>query len=186
MRDHFREEVVTKRNRTVESLIFVLATITMVIAGAYALFMINMLISLISMQGFSTQMILEIALVLVMAAIAVLLFLYRDRIRTEYEYTFTNGTMDFAQVFNNKKRKALGTMNVRNVEACGMVNSGAFRRYLSMPGVKRLNWFLNRDADLFFFYFAKDGKRSLMILEPSPDMIDLIKRYVGAGKFQTN
>ncbi len=186
MRDHFREEVVTRRNRSVESLAYVLANIVMVVAGIYALFMVNLLISVISMEGFSPQMLLEIILVLMMAGIAVVLFLFRDRIRTEYEYTFTNGIMDFAQVYNNRKRKALGSMNVRNVEACGMVASGAFRRFVSLPQVKRLNWFLNRDAELFFFYFSKDGKKSLMILEPSDEMITLIKKYVGAGKFQTN
>lgn len=53
---------------------------------------------------------------LLTGGIAVLLFLRRDRIRTEYEYTFTNGQMDFAQVFNNKKRKNLGTMNLKNVK----------------------------------------------------------------------
>jgi len=186
MRDHFREEVVTRRNRSVESLAYVLANIVMVVAGIYALFMVNVLISVISMEGFSPQMLLEIILVLMMAGIAVVLFLFRDRIRTEYEYTFTNGIMDFAQVYNNRKRKALGSMNLRNVEACGMVASGAFRRFVSLPQVKRLNWFLNRDAELFFFYFSKDGKKSLMILEPSDEMITLIKKYVGAGKFQTN
>jgi len=186
MRDHFREEVVTRRNRSVESLAYVLANIVMVVAGIYALFMVNLLISVISMEGFSPQMLLEIILVLMMAGIAVVLFLFRDRIRTEYEYTFTNGIMDFAQVYNNRKRKALGSMNLRNVEACGMVASGAFRRFVSLPQVKRLNWFLNRDAELFFFYFSKDGKKSLMILEPSDEMITLIKKYVGAGKFQTN
>lgn len=186
MNDHFREEVVVKRNRTTESLLYTLATIVMVIAGAYALFMVNLLISLISINGFSAQIALEIALVLIMAAVAVLLFLYRDRIKTEYEYTFTNGTLDFAQVFNNKKRKALGSMNVRNVEACGMVNSGAFKRYLAMPGVKRLNWFINREADLFFFYFSKEAQKTLLVLEPSPEMIELFKKYVGYGKFQTH
>ncbi|MDD4080888.1 MAG: hypothetical protein PHP02_05695 [Eubacteriales bacterium] len=186
MSDHFREEVVTRRNRSRETLVYVLANIVMAVSGIYALFMINLLISVISMNGFSAQMLLEILLVLLMAAIAVVLFLYRDRIRTEYEYTFTNGIMDFAQVYNNRKRKALGSMNVRNVEACGMVPSGAFNRYLSVPDVKKRNWFLNRDAELFFFFFVKDGKKSLMILEPSGEMISLIKRYVGAGKFQTN
>lgn len=186
MNDHFREEVVTKRNRGMETLVFVLANIVMVIAGAYTLFMVNLLISVISVNGFSAQLLLEIALVVIMGAAAVLLFLYRDRLKTEYEYTFTNGTLDFAQVFNNKKRKALGTMNVRNVEACGMVASGAFRRYLAVPGVKRLNWFLNREADLFFFYFTKDAQKTLLILEPSTEMIDLIKKYAGAGKFQIN
>jgi hypothetical protein len=186
MNDHFREEVVTKRNRTMESLVYVLANIVMVLAGAYALFMVNLLISVISINGFSAQMALEIALVVIMGGVAVLLFLYRDRIKTEYEYTFTNGTMDFAQVFNNKKRKALGTMNVRNVEACGMVASGAFNRYLTMPGMKRLNWFLNRDADLFFFYFTKEAQKTLLVIEPSEEMVNLIKKYVGAGKYQIN
>lgn len=186
MNDHFREEVVTKRNRAMESVIYALANIVMVLAGVYALFMVNLLISLISMHGFSAQMLFEIGLVVLMAAVAVLLFLYRDRIRTEYEYTFTNGTLDFAQVFNNKKRKALGTMNVRNVEACGMVASGAFRRYLAMPGIKRLNWFLNRDADLFFFYFTKETQKTLLMMEPSEEMIRLIRQYTGAGKFQIN
>ncbi|NLB38256.1 MAG: hypothetical protein GX810_03275, partial [Clostridiales bacterium] len=103
----------------------------------------------------------------------------------EYEYTFTNGQMDFARVFNNKKRKALGTMNVRNVEACGKVSSGSFHRYLSMPGVKRINWFLNRDAELFYFYFVKDNVKNIMVIEPSPEMLDLIIKAC-PGKYQQN
>ncbi|MGI6726218.1 MAG: hypothetical protein ACOX62_08530 [Christensenellales bacterium] len=77
-------------------------------------------------------------------------------------------------------------MNIRNVEACGMVSSGSFNRYLNTPGVVRLNWFLNRDADLFYFYFVKDSKKSLLIIEPSEEMLSLIKKNVGQGKFQIN
>lgn len=184
--DHFREEVVTRRNKTMENFLYYLANILMVASGIYALFMANIILSLITLQGFSTEMIFEIIVVVMMIASSVLFFLFKDRIRTEYEYTFTNGTMDFAQVYNNRKRKALGTMNVRNVEACGLVNSGSFRRYVSMQGIKRLNWFLNRDAELFYFYFSKENLKTLMVLEPSEEMIGLIKRYVGAGKFQNN
>lgn len=186
MNDQFREEVVTRRNRTIENLLFVLANLVMGISGIYALLMVNIMLSVISAQGFSTGMLFEIGLLLIAIAGAVLLFLFRDRIRTEYEYTFTNGTMDFAKVFNNRKRKSLGTMNIRNVEACGMVDSGSFRRYLSMPGVVRLNWFLNREAQLFYFYFVKDSRKSLMVIEPSDEMLGLIRKFVGQGKFQTN
>ena len=94
--------------------------------------------------------------------------------------------MDFARVFNNKKRKSLGTMNIKNIEACGKVSSGSFHRYLSMPGVRRLNWFLNRDAERFYFYFVKDNVKSLMIIEPSDEMVQLIIRYAGQGKYQQN
>lgn len=185
MMDHFREEVASRRNKTFESITYVLANISMVLTGLYGLFMLNILLPMIFGQ-FTPALIPEIVLVLLSIAIAVLIFLYRDRIKTEYEYTFTNGTMDFAQVFNNRKRKPLGTMNVRNVEACGMVASGSFRRYSEMPGINKLNWFVNRDADLFYFYFVKDSKKSLMVIEPSQEMIALIKRYVGQGKFQVN
>lgn len=185
MRDHFREEVVTRRARSSESLLYILANISMVLTGVVGLFMFNVLLPQV-LGAFDVQMIPVILFTLLLLASCVLIFLYRDRIKTEYEYTFTNGTMDFAKVYNNRKRKPLGTMNVRNVEACGMVASGSFKRYLNVPDVKRLNWFLNRDANLFYFYFVKDSKKSLMVLEPSEEMISLIKRYVGQGKFQVN
>ena len=114
---------------------------------------------------------------------------YRDfptRIRTEYEYTFTNGQMDFAQVFNNKKRKNLGTMNLKNVEALGLVNSGSFNRYINMKGIKRDNWFVNRDAQLFYFYFSKDSVKRIIIIEVSDEMLALIKRYAAPGAYQVN
>ncbi|NLW21566.1 MAG: hypothetical protein GXY84_09425 [Clostridiales bacterium] len=186
MLDHFREEVVTRKNKTMENIMMALANISMVVSGLLAMFMLQTVLMLISSQGLGGGMLIYVLLTLLLIAAAVLLFLFRDRIRTEYEYTFTNGTMDFAQVFNNRKRKALGTMNIRNVEACGLVSSGSFHRYLNTPGVVRLNWFLNRDAELFYFYFVKDSKKSLMVIEPSQEMVDLIKKFVGQGKFQTN
>lgn len=184
--DQFMEEVVTRRSKSTENLIYLLSFAVMIISGLLALFMFNLLTMAISTQGFSTGMIVDIVVTLLLIASTVLLFLYKDRIRTEYEYTFTNGVLDFAKVFNNKKRKPLGTMNLRNVEAVGMVSSGAFQRYLRMQGVKRINWFLNRDAELFFLYFQKDSARSLMVIEPSATLREMIVRAAGQGKFQTN
>jgi hypothetical protein len=184
--DQFMEEVVTKRNKSSENLLYVLSYVVMILSGIIAIFMFNLLTMAISTQGFSSGMIMDIAVTLLMIASAVLVFLYKDRIKTEYEYTFTNGTMDFAKVFNNRKRKNLGTMNVRNVEACGMVSAGAFQRYLKMPNIKRINWFVNRDAELFFLYFQKDAVKSLMILEPSAEMRSLIIKAAGSGKYQQN
>ena len=94
--------------------------------------------------------------------------------------------MDFAQVFNNKKRKNLGTMNIRNVEACGLVSSGSFQRYINMQGVKRTNWFLNREAELLYFYFQKENNKRIIIIEPSEEMIALIKRNLPQGVWQNN
>ena len=63
----------------------------------------------------------SVIVIVVSAGIAVYTYFFHDKLLTEYEYTFTNGSLDFAEVYNNKKRKSLGSLNVRNVESyrCG-------------------------------------------------------------------
>ena len=105
--DHFMEEVVVKRNRGMSSVLYVLANVVMVISAILGFMYVQVLFAQFNVFGLIQT--------LAMLGIAVLLFLRRDRLRTEYEYTFTNGDLDFAQVFNNQKRKTLGTMRVKNV-----------------------------------------------------------------------
>ena len=109
--DHFMEEVVVKHNRTFDDILYVLSWIMLVIFGLFGLLMLQSLL-----YQFSVPALIE---TVIFIGGAVLLFLFKDRLKTEYEYTFTNGDLDFAQVFNNQKRKALGTMRVKNVEAFG-------------------------------------------------------------------
>ena len=163
--DNFLEEVATKRNRGAETVMYVLANIMMVVFGLWAFLMLQGIMMLINAGEGAGPIIYYVVMTLLTGGIAVLLFLRRDRIRTEYEYTFTNGQMDFAQVFNNKKRKNLGTMNLKNVEALGLVNSGSFNRY---------------------FYFSKDSVKRIIIIEVSDEMLALIKRYAAPGAYQVN
>jgi len=174
--DHFLEEIVVKKNRTLDDVIYYLSAVFMVILALFAMMQLQFI--------FYQFDVMTLVTTLVSAGGAVLLFLRRDRLRTEYEYTFTNGEMDFAMVFNNQKRKSLGTMRVKNVEAFGAVSSSAFQRYITMQGIKRDNWFLNRGAELYYFYFAKEGKKRIIILEPSQEMVDLVKKYLPRGAYQ--
>ena len=174
--DHFMEEVVVKHNRGVENALYILSNIVMVLSALWALMCIQMLFMQFSIYGLIEA--------LLTAGVAVLLFLRRDRLRTEYEYTFTNGDLDFAMVFNNSKRKSLGSLKVRNVDAFGPVTGNAFNRYVSMPGVRKDNWFLNRGSDLYFFYFQKESNKRLIVLEPSEEMVSYIKQYLPHGAYQ--
>ena len=174
--DLFLEEVVVKHNRGVQTVAYVVANIMMVLFGLVGLFLLQMLF-----MQFSVFALIETIL---FVGAAVLLFLYRDRVRTEYEYTFTNGDLDFAMVFNNQKRKSLGTMRVKNVESFGPVDSNAFRKLINMPGLKRRNWFLNRDAKLYYFYYQKESNKNIIVLEPSEEMVELIRKYLPHGAYQ--
>lgn len=174
--DSFLEEVVVKHNRGGQTVAYVVANIMMVLFGLVGLFLLQMLF-----MQFSVFALIETIL---FVGAAVLLFLYRDRVRTEYEYTFTNGDLDFAMVFNNQKRKSLGTMRVKNVESFGPVDSNAFRKLINMPGLKRRNWFLNRDAKLYYFYYQKESEKNVIVLEPSDEMVEAIRKYLPRGAYQ--
>lgn len=176
MMDHFKEEIVSPRNSFVRNMLYILAWIFMVIFGIYALMMLQFVFvafSLSTLVGLVSS-----------AAFAILLFIYKDRLKLEYEYSFTNGTLDFAQVMRNASRKELGSMNVQNVTACGHVAHDSFQRYLAMKDVEKKNWFLNRDGNLFYFYYVKNDKKHMIIIEPTEELVEMICRYLPVGVYQ--
>ena len=174
--DHFKEEVVTKQKNTVNRIIYYFSWVVMIISALFASLTLGTLT-----MNFSWMSVITIVL---SAGLAVYIWFFHDKLLTEYEYTFTNGALDFAEVYNNKKRKSLGSLNVRNVEAFGKVDSESFRRYLNMPGIKKMNWFLNREAELYYFYFTKEADRKMIIMEPSAEMVGYIRQYLPNGAYR--
>ena len=176
MMDNFKEDIVSSRSTLLPNILYVISWIFVVIFGLYALLMLQVLFVAFSASG--------LIITVLSAAAAVLLFLLKDNLKVEYEYTFTNGSLDFAKVMRGARRKELGSMNVANVAACGHVAHDSFRRYLSMKDVEKKNWFLNRDGNLFYFYYVKENKKHMIIIEPSEEMVGMITRYVQAGVYQ--
>ena len=181
MQDHFMEEVVVKHRNTFNRALYLFSWIIIILSGLLAAFSFSLISSSLTTGAFDWM---SVVMLLLSGGICAYTFFFHDRILTEYEYTFTNGALDFAEVYNNKKRKSLGSLNVRNVEAFGKVNSESFRRYMNMPGVKRLNWFLNREAELYYFYFTKDQDKKMIILEPSEEMTGMIREYLPRGAWR--
>ena len=156
--DRFLEESVSKHHRAAEEVLYYASWVVMIVSAILAFMYLNVMF-----YSFSISM---LVMTLVFTGIAVYIF--------------------FAQVFNNRKRKALGSLNVAKVDAFGKVASGSFHRHVSAPGVKQLRWFLNRDAELYYFAFSKDGKKSLIVFEPSKAMVDNIRHYLPFGADQEN
>jgi hypothetical protein len=174
--DNFREEIVAKKNRGLNSVAYAAATVLMVVLALIAAMMFSTLGA-----GFSVQ---SLVMMVVTGGLAFLIFWKRDTLRTEYEYSFTNGELDFARVLGNKKRKNLGSMTIKNVEVMGHVAHSSFQRYVTMPGVEKTNWFLNRDGNLFYFYYNKDGKKRIIVIEPTEQLVSMFKTYAQRGAFQ--
>lgn len=178
--DHFTEEVVVKKNHMLNDILYIFSWLIIGGSGFICLLGISSLTAMLQ-NGVDW---VSIIFTVICGAIAVYTFLTHDKLRTEYEYTFTNGALDFAEVYNNKKRKSLGSLNVRNVDAFGKVTSSSFQRYLNTPNVKRMNWFLNRDAELYYFFFSKDSNKKMIILEPSDELVGMIRQYLLHGVYQ--
>lgn len=176
--DRFLEEVVKKNKRGMDEALYYFSWVMMIFCALIGFMFLQSL-----PYAFNLPTIIMTAIPL---AIAVYLWIIHDRFRTEYEYTFTNGSLDFAMVFNNKKRKALGSLNVAKVDAFGKVSSGSFRRHTSGNDVKHLRWFLNRDSELYYIAFSKEGKKSVIVFEPSEEMVGYIKHYLPYGAHQEN
>lgn len=176
MMDSFKEDIVSPRNGMLGSVLYVLCWVFTVVFALYGLLLLQVLLFAFSVG--------TLAMAVLSFAAAVLIFFLKDQFKVEYEYTFTNGVLDFAKVMHSAKRKELGSMNVANVTACGHVAHDSFRRYLSMKDVKKKNWFLNRDGNLFYFYYVKENQKHMIIIEPSGEMVEMIRRHLPAGVYQ--
>ena len=177
MLDNFHEEVVQKRNRAASTLLYGLAWVGVVLFGLVALMGISSL-----MNGqFSVP---SIVIMVISGGVAFLIWRYKDELRAEYDYTFTNGEFEAARVLGNARRRYLTSLSVKTVEAAGLVSHNSFQRYLSMKDVKKHNWFLNRDAELLFMFFSKKGVKHLIIVEPSDEMVVMIKKYLPFSVWQ--
>ena len=176
MMDNFKEDIVSSHNQLLSNILYVLCWIFVVIFALYALLLLQVLLIAFN--------IVTVLMVVLSGAGAVWLFYIKDHLKLEYEYTFTNGTLDFAKVYRSSRRKDLATMNVQNVLACGHVAHPSFQRYLQDREVKRRNWFLNRDGNLVYFYYVRDNQKNMVIIEPSEEMVTMIRRYLQAGVYQ--
>ena len=169
--DNFKEEVVVrKQGRAVSAIGFVMCWILIVAFGLYGMIVLSGILSL-------DYQVANFVSFIVGGGVAFLLYRYKDNFRTEYEYTFTNGEMDVAKVLGNSRRKQLTTVRMREMEAGGWADTDAFDRYLSMKDVKRLDYFLNGKSRLYYLFFIRDGKKTLLLIEPSQEIVNMMAQY---------
>lgn len=178
MMDLFREESVHKANTGVNTLIFVLSWIGLILFGFLALNMLmlifNGIFDVISIGGF-----------IIFGALTYLCFMLRNNQKIEYDYTFTNGTLDIAKVINNSRRKKLLTTDIREFEVIAPASDDGFQRMLQHPGIKKFNCFLNRGGGLYYGVFTHNSQKSILIFEPSEEMVRLFK-LVNPRNVKTN
>ena len=172
--DDFLETYAVRRRKGATTLLYVLCwALIFALALAAAIALSGVMGA--SESGGLTVSWLNLLATLVLGGLAFLLWRGSDHLRVEYDYTFTNGILDVSRVLNNKRRRYLTALEMKNVIRCGPAAGPAFMKTLNEPGIKKHNWFVNRDANLYFFYFQKNGVKHVIVLELVKDMIAMIR-----------
>ena len=181
--DDFLEQTAVRQKRGLYTLLYILIWIMMVLFGIIAVFSVANIIGVDPETGRAAFRFQMLILAVVFGALTFLCFRKKDECRVEYDYTFTNGTLDISKVMNERRRRYLCSMETKEVLSCGPAAGPAFQKVLHEPGVKRHNWFVNREAKLTYFYFQKKGVKHLAVLELNDEMIATIrtKKYLQMG-----
>ncbi len=175
--DNFREEIIVRRTgKVIFTLGYIFAFVTMIFSGL-PVFLTVTLIYFTMAQGEYSLNVTDIVMVVLPGIIAILLWRKKDDLRLEYEYTLTNGEMDFAKVLGNKRRKHLLTLRLKTAEQGGPVESEAYTKFSSMPDVKKIDYTINTNVDYYFIYYVQNGVRTILTIEPSPRMIEMMRIY---------
>lgn len=173
--DLFHEESVHKVNTGTNTFIYVLAWTGMIMFGIIAIFMLQSVLMQISQIGRGSFDFMPVILFLVFGGLTYFCFTLRNKQRIEYDYTFTNGTLDIAKITNNARRKKLLTTEVKDFEVIAPISDEGFQRMLQHPGIKKFNYFLNRGGGLYYGVFTHNHDKSILIFEPSEQMVKLFK-----------
>ena len=179
--DDFLEQVARRRRQGLYTLLYVFLWIVVVISGLNAMIWLPQFLG--ATETGMTFRFIPLAIGLVSGGIAFLAWRRTDYCRIEYDYSFTNGILDVSKVLNNRRRRYLTALNMKDVVRCGPAKGPAFQKTLQESGLKKHNWFLNRDANLYYFYFVKNNVKHMAVVELHQEMVDMIrsKSYLQPG-----
>ncbi len=173
--DHFHEESISKINTGLNTFVYILAFLAMIICAIMAA---SFLMTIVTGQNIVYSLILTA----IFGALTYGFYVLRNNQRIEYDYTFTNGVFDVAKVINNSKRKRLLSVNVKEFEIVAPIEDAGFERMLNSKDIeKRYNVFLNKGKGLYYGIFENDGVKSMIVFEPGEKMLNLFKKFNPRG-----
>ena len=181
--DDFLEQTAVRQKQGIYTLLYFLTWALMIVFGIMALISLTSILGVNPETGGMAFNLVALLTFISFGAVTFLLFRAKDECRVEYDYSFTNGSLDISKVMNDRRRRYLCAMETKEVISCGPAAGPAFQKALNEPGVKRHNWFVNREAKLYYFYFQKKGVKHLAVMELNDEMVSVIrsKKYLQMG-----
>mgnify|MGYP000713262603 CR=1 FL=1 len=170
--DTFHEESVSKINTGINTFIYIASFLGMILCGFLTLVYFSNIVNKNSIHFPS------IVYTILFGLATFGFYVLRNHQRIEYDYTFTNGILDVAKIINNNKRKKMLTADIREFEIIAPISDEGFQRALANRDIKKkYHFFLNRGGGLYYGIFNHEGVKSLIVFEPSQELLKLFKLY---------
>lgn len=119
--------------------------------------------------------------ILFLAIAAVFYFAYNlaTARNIEYEYSMVNHEIDIDKIANQKRRKRLTTVNVKNLEEFGRkCKNPRCEQLMSDVSVKKIYACEDKNAeDTFYAVYFEDGVRKMILFTPKTEIVDLIVKF---------
>lgn len=173
--DDFMEQVAYKRGSILNTLLYICCWFVVITCGLNAVLSLFSIVGVNYETGTTQFSFINLVMTVIFGGITYFAWRAADYARVEYDYTFTNGVFDVSRVMNNKRRKYLTSIELKEVIRCGPAKGSAFMKTLNEPGIKKHNWFVNRDAKLYYFYFQKKGGKHVIIVELTDAMVQMMR-----------
>lgn len=109
--------------------------------------------------------------------------LYSNRLfaSISYDYCITEGEMYFSVVYNNRKRKELGSVEISKLEAIAPYKDTYKASADRITYIKELNMTSSPDSDGIYYAVLSDPEdhsaKTIYFFEPSDKMLKLLKFY---------
>lgn len=107
-----------------------------------------------------------------------LAYILLSRLNIEYEYAVTNGDLDIDKIINQRSRKRMFSANCKEFESVARVNSGQYTK--EIRECKDIKDFTSnsKDADVWFICTRNEGRQTVILFEPSQQMIDNFRIFI--------
>ena len=182
MQEVFYEESATLTNRSSAKTKYTTFKIFSIISYVFAVIWFIIVFNFFDFKGNIFINILFVGIPFAIFIVSgILIGKVKDKFCVDYDYTFVTGSVRFSKVINNVKRKKVLVFDTKNIDKIGRYDSETFRRYESMPGIKKLILTMNTEPqdgkDFYYLSVAVGGQKYLFVLECTELFISHLIRF---------
>lgn len=164
--DIFLEQIVTKKNTSVDMIKKIGIIVVGIIIVMLALFVLPVIVPFLGMFSF-----------LIAAGVLYLMWYLLTSFNIEYEYILTNGEIDVDKIISKRKRKRLITVNCRNFLEFGKYNPKEHENKTYSSTILACTSIDDSDTYYAVLDHAKFG-RCILVFNPNEKLLEHSKQFI--------